>query len=92
MLHVSGTGLLKYMFECLVMLISLTRSRNQDRETFDDLRRCMVRDEQRQSERDFPRMSIRNGVIDSTKMCESERASNCFVLLCVMHTQLGKFC
>jgi hypothetical protein len=27
MLHVSGTGLLKYMFECLVMLISLTQSR-----------------------------------------------------------------
>jgi hypothetical protein len=27
MLHVSGTGLLKYMFECLVELISLTRSR-----------------------------------------------------------------
>ncbi len=29
----------------------------------------MVRDAQRQSEQDFPRMSIRNGVTDSTKMC-----------------------
>jgi hypothetical protein len=90
MLHVSGTGLLKYMFECLVMLISLTRSRKRDRETFDDLHRCMVRDAQRQSERDFPRMSIRNGVTDGTKMCGSERVGNCFVLLCVMHTQLGQ--
>jgi hypothetical protein len=50
MLHVSGTGLLKYMFECLVTLISLTRSSKRDRETFDDLHRCMVRDAQRQSE------------------------------------------
>jgi hypothetical protein len=90
MLHVSGTGLLKYMFECLGMLISLTRSTKRDRETFDDLHRCMVRDAQRQSERDFPRMSIRNGVTDGTKMCGSERVGNCFVLLCVMHTQLGQ--
>ena len=66
MLHVSGTGLLKYMFESLVALISLTRSSKRDRETFDDLHRCLVRNAQRQSERDFPRMSIRNGVIDGT--------------------------
>jgi hypothetical protein len=90
MLHVSGTGLLKYMFECLVALISLTRSSKRDRETFDDLHRCMVKDAQCQSERDFPRMSIRNGVTNGTKMCGSERVGNCFVLLCVMHTQLGQ--
>ena len=90
MLHVSGTSLLKYMFECRVALISLTRSSKRDRETFDDLHRCMVRDAQRQSEQDFPRMSIRNGVTDGTKMCGSERVGNCFVLLCVMHTQLGQ--
>ncbi len=46
----------------IVKLISLTHSSKQDRETFDDLHRCMVRDAQRQSERDFPRMSIRNGL------------------------------
>ncbi len=34
------------------------------------------------SEQDFPRMSIRNGVTDGTKMCRSERVGNCFVLLC----------
>ena len=50
----------------------------------------MVRDAQRQRERDFPRMSIRNGVADGTKMCGSKRVGNCFVLLCVMHTQLGQ--
>jgi hypothetical protein len=90
MLHVSGTGLLKYMFECLVALISLTRSSKRDREAFDDLHRCMVRDAHRQTKQDFPRMSIRNGVTDSTKMCGSKRVGNCFVLLCVMHSQLGQ--
>ena len=35
-------------------------------------------------------MSIHNGITDGTKMCGSERVGNCFVLLCVMHTHLGK--
>jgi hypothetical protein len=35
-------------------------------------------------------MSIHNGITDGTKMCASERVGNCFVLLCVMHTHLGK--
>jgi hypothetical protein len=46
MLHVSGTELLKYMSDCLEMLISLTCNRKKDRETFDDLHRCIVRDAQ----------------------------------------------
>ena len=90
MLHVSGTGLLKYMFGCLEGLISLTGSRTKDRESFDDLHRCIVSDAQQQNERDFPRMSIRNGITDETKMCGSERVGNCFVLLCAVHTQLGQ--
>jgi hypothetical protein len=40
MLHVSGTGLLKYMFGCLEGLISLTRPRKKDRESYDDLHRA----------------------------------------------------
>jgi hypothetical protein len=77
------------MFGCLEGLISLTRSRKKDRESFDDLHQCKVSDAQRQSEQDFPHMSIRNGITDGTKMCGSEQ-SNCFVLLCAMHTQLGQ--
>ncbi len=46
MLHVSGTGLLKYMFGYLEGLIALTRSRKKDRESFDDLHRCIVSDAQ----------------------------------------------
>ncbi len=62
----------------------------KDKESFDDLHRCLVINAERQSKRDFPRMSIRNGITDGTKMCDSERVGNCFVLLCVMHTHLGK--
>ncbi len=64
MLHVSGTGLLKHMFGCLDNLIGGTNSKKKDKESFDDLHQCLVRDAEQQSERDFPRMSIRNGIID----------------------------
>ncbi len=50
----------------------------------------MVIDAQRQSERDFPRMSVRNGITDGTKMAGLEQVGNCFILLCLMHTQQGQ--
>lgn len=90
MLHVSQTGILKHMFGCLDGLIGGPKSKKRDQESFDDLHRCLVMDAQHQSERDFPRMSIRNGITDGTKMCGAERVGNCFILLCVMHTSLGK--
>ncbi len=90
MLHISGVGLLKYMFASLECLISLTLSKKQDQELFDDLHSCIVIDAQRQSKRDLPRMSVRNGITDGSKLCGSEKVGNCFALLCAMHTQLGK--
>ncbi len=68
-LHVGGTGILKYIFKFLDNLIA----RDIDKETFDDLHRRLVIDAQSQSERDFPRMSVRNGITDGAKMCGSER-------------------
>ena len=38
----------------------------------------------------MPRMSIRNGITDGTKMCGSERVGNCFILLCALYTSQGK--
>jgi hypothetical protein len=35
-------------------------------------------------------MSTCDGITDGTKMCGSERVGNYFVLLCVMHTHIGK--
>ena len=86
MLHVGGTGILKYIFEYLDNLIA----GDKDKESFDDLHRQLVKDAQRQSERDFPRMSVRNGITDGTKMCGSERVGNAFILLCLFYTRRGQ--
>ena len=61
-----------------------------DKETFDDLHQCLVRDAQCQSERDVPCMSVCNAISDGTKMCGSEPVGNCFILFCLFHTQLGQ--
>jgi hypothetical protein len=90
MLHVSSTGLLKHMFGCLDNLIGGPNSKKNDKESFDDLHRCLVRDAEQQNERDFLRTSIQNGITDGTKMCGSEQVGNCVVLLCVMHTHSGR--
>ena len=89
MLHVSGTGLLKHLFACLPTLIGGPQTKKKDQESFDELHRSLVQDAQRQSEKDVPRMSVRNGITDGTKMAGSERVGNCFILLCVMHTARG---
>ncbi len=86
MLHISGTGILNNIFEYLDNLIA----GDIDKETFDDLHPCLVRDAQRQSEIDFPRMSLCNGITDGTKMCGSERVRNCFILLWLFYTKLGQ--
>ena len=39
----------------------------------------------RQSEQDFPRGSMQNGLIDGTKCQSSERKGNLFRLLCIAH-------
>jgi hypothetical protein len=75
MLHVGGTGILKYIFQYFDNLIA----GDIDKETFDNLHRQLVKDAQRQSERDFPCMSVRNGITDGTKMCGSERVGNAFI-------------
>ncbi len=64
---------------CLDNLIGGPNSKKLDKESFDDLHRCLVSDAEQQSERDFPRMSIRNGITDGTKMCRSEQVGSCFV-------------
>ena len=43
----------------------------------------------RQSERDFPRGAMRNGIIDGTKCQAEERKGNLFLLMCIAHTLDG---
>ncbi len=66
MLHVSGTGSLKHMFGCCENLINGTKSK-KDNVSFDCLQCCIVREAEQQSERDFPCLSICNGITDGTK-------------------------
>ena len=44
----------------------------------------------RNSERDRPRPSLRNGIMDSTKTQSSERLGNVFNLLCLSYTEKGR--
>jgi hypothetical protein len=62
----------------------------KDKESFDDLHHCLVRDAEQLSERDFLCRSIQNGTTDGIKICGSKQVGNCFVLLCVMHTHSGQ--
>ncbi len=54
MLHISGTGLLKYLFKSLCELIGTKNSNKKDKEDFDNLHRCLVMDAQQQSEQRMP--------------------------------------
>jgi hypothetical protein len=61
----------------------------QDREFIDQLHIDISNIIRRQSERDIPRGSMRNGLIDGTKCQSSERKGNLFHLLCIAHTSSG---
>ena len=49
----------------------------------------MLFDVKRQSDRDFPRGSMRNGIIDDTKCLYEEQQGNLFLLLRIGSTALG---
>jgi hypothetical protein len=69
LLHTSGSGLIMYMFESL--RLHLGGSIDQD---YIDQEHIVVSNIiQRQSEHDFPCGSMRNGLIDGTKIQLSER-------------------
>lgn len=84
LLHTSGSGLIMRMFG--VIRANLT---DRQRNKIDKLHRsinCMIR---RQSERDFPRGSERNGLVDGTKCQSHERRGNLLRLLIISYTKEG---
>ena len=86
LLHTSGSGLIMYMFESL--RDQLGNGINRDK--IDKQHIIISNLIKRQSERDFPRGSMRNGLIDGTKCQSSERKGNLFRLLVVAHRTKGK--
>jgi hypothetical protein len=81
LLHTSGSKLIMYMFESLRHQLGAGKYHdNFDREHI-----VVSNIIKRQSERDFPRGSMRNGLIDGTKCQSSEQKGNLFQLLCIAH-------
>jgi len=90
MLHVSGNGIMQYQLDVINEIISAGSNKRSTLHRLDILHQNLVKDASRQSEQDMPRMSDRNGVTDGTKMSASERVGNMFLVLCALHTELGK--
>jgi hypothetical protein len=85
LLHTSGSGLIMYMFESLRDQVG----GGKDRDLIDRQHVVISNLIKRQSERDFPRGSLRNGLIVGTKCQSSKRKGNLFQLLCIAHTTNG---
>ena len=85
LLHAGGQGVIKYVFESLSYQIGS----GKDRDEIDKLHVRIYMIIKRQSERDFPRGAMWNGIIDGTKCQASERKGNLFLLLCIAHTTEG---
>ena len=85
LLHTSGSGLCNYMFDSLSFQIGGGISRDE----IDKMHIKLYLNIKRQSERDFPRGAIRNGILDSTKCQSEERKGNLFLLLCIATTMDG---
>ncbi len=88
LLHTSGSGLIMYMFELLRHQLGA----GKDRDNIDWEHIVVSNIIKHQSERDFPRGSMRNGLIDGTKCQSSEQKGNFFRLLGIAHkTNWSKF-
>ena len=81
LLHVSGSGLIMYMFKSLKLILQVAYL-----VILDALHKRISTDIDHQSEKDLPRGSVCNGLLDRTKCQSSERQGNLFRLLCIPHT------
>jgi hypothetical protein len=85
LLHTTDSGFIMYMFQSLRAQIG----GGKDRDLIDKQHVLISNLIKRQSECDFPRGSMRNGLIDGTTCQSSERKGNLFRLLCIAHTTNG---
>ena len=85
LLHASMAGIIKYMFQSMQCQIGSTKLRDE----IDKMHVRMLLDIQRQSDRDFPRGSMRNGIINDTKCHAEEQKGNLFLLLCIGTIMFG---
>ena len=91
LLHTSGAGLIMRMFE-VIRTVYKCKSGKSIRNKIDMLHRRMNAIIRRNSERDFPRGSDRNGLVDGTKCQSHERRGNLLRLLLISYTKSGANC
>ena len=85
-LHVMDAGITVYMVESLKYRVpggrTVVELNTQHERMFNRMRR--------QSMRDVPRGSVRNGLLETTRCQSSERKGNMFLLLCIAETADGE--
>jgi hypothetical protein len=86
MLHVAGTGIFKYMFSCILNILG-SKTTKREREAFDKLHQFLALQSTHQSETDFPRTSVRNGITDGFSKWGVWRELGIWPLCCVSHIQ-----
>jgi len=84
-MHASMAGMLKYISQSMQLYIGARKLCDE----IDKMHVRMLLDVKRQSDRDFPCGSMRNGIIDDTKCQAEERKGNLFLLLCIGSTVLS---
>jgi hypothetical protein len=89
-LHVFGNGIYANFFQVIHDIFGTDSSGKTEKEEIETLHNVISADFGRQSERDFPRRSSRNGPLDGTKMGATERRGNLFAFVVTMLTFQGK--
>jgi hypothetical protein len=89
-LHVFGNGIYANFFQVIHDILGTNSSGKTDKEEIEVVHNVIASDFCRQSERDFPRRSSRNGPLDGTKMGATERRGNLFAFAITMLTMQGK--
>jgi len=85
-LHTTSEGLTKYMIDSLCNTIGDVGDGKKLLTKIENLHHTLHFDLKRNSERDFPRGSTRNGALKNTLVSATEHCGNMFRLLCLCHT------
>ncbi len=85
-LHTTSEGLTKYMIDSLRNTIGDLGDGKKLMTKIENLHHTLHFDLKRNSERDIPRGSARNGALKNTLVSTTERRGNMFRVLCLCHT------
>lgn len=89
-LHCIPGGVIKRMIACTHDIIGPKKTNLKEKDKFNCLHQKLVHDASRQSEKDLPRMSSRNGAFDGTKMTANEIMGCAAVIAVAANTVQGR--